>query len=1033
MKSEKDYQLSGQNLSTTVASVSTREIQEIDSKTNDYYMKVAIPDEYRIDAKPFIERPFYAGEVTFPSTAARYSLLTTPIQFLPGDVVRSNTSLTNMFKMGAYGRPDLVLSISLAGTITHAGCVLVGVLPPLPDYPTTPSKRLINTILTGPHAFLHANEATSVAITVPWYCNTDMATLDMEQTTGYRTSLDIIRKNGNYATLVFFVLNPLQPSTGSSTELKIVIEACFRNFDMVVPTPRFVTWQPQSGERQLTSMVNPVYEDITRLREIMDELETFTTCTRQWTPRKVAALVVASSTLLISATRLIAMCATGDLDIESLETATEAAATVAESFVPQSGIGGMISGLFDSAANGLKKVASDAIDAGRGAVRSYTGLHNANIPVPATRTVVTAGNLINTTDSQQFFEKLDPYTKFDRMVKEPIFGTSIDEMAISHIVSKRQMIGSIKVAAATKVGTLLWARPISPFQGGLETTSGDSTITCTNNIELMHTLHRAWRGDLKITIQSVMNNKQQCKLKLLKMYNPSFQALSKYPGYQSISNAPSHLMEFTQGGQEQEIALPFLCRNDLCPCAENTDVEAMFHGMYYIYLAQPLANSDGSPTEIWFNVYMSGEPNLTFYGYTTSNTIHDDYLLYKTKNANLESKPRAYISNMRLVPEKDRPYPGDIPLTFGAALLAYKDKEFDRSEYPHAYEYTSDATKLITLCNENKRKILRLNIKPYTSHYWKNKDNFVLDDSGRVKQYKQFVHEVWTPQSGTVEVMNEPQKQQNESMRDDKDANLGHMTRLMPTLDVRPLIRRMYKTTTSVMSLEEFANVNIALPLNSFLGENSAEWQYTPIETISRMYYGKTTGFKIRLAFELHRNIDEYIKDITALSARVYYVPQNIGIIDANSTASSAMLNIGAFGPPNQPNGEVPFPVQVVRQNIMSNACVLEFVIPDTCLYKFLGGPDKFNNFDSNSTLPVLSVADFGTIVLQLTNSERKPMVLQYELFMGLTDESRLGFHAMAPPFKIYKNSAFYLGSDSVVSDPIPEKLNPFVYFGGLP
>jgi len=226
--SNTDFDINSQNMTTTVASVTTREIQEIDSPFNDKFMKVDIPDAYRVDAKSFIERPFYVDEVIYPSTAARYTLLTSTVKFLPGDIARSNASVLNMFKMAAYGRPDLIINVSMAGTITHAGCVLVGVLPPFPDYPTlvgTNNKRLINTILSGPHAFLHANEATSVAIPVPWYCNTDLATTDMEQTVGYDTTLDITVTNGNYATLVYMVLNPLQPSTGSTTSLRIIVEA----------------------------------------------------------------------------------------------------------------------------------------------------------------------------------------------------------------------------------------------------------------------------------------------------------------------------------------------------------------------------------------------------------------------------------------------------------------------------------------------------------------------------------------------------------------------------------------------------------------------------------------------------------------------------------------------------------------------------------------------------------------------------------------------------------------------------------------
>lgn len=513
-----------------MASVSTREIQNVDAIANDLYTRISIPDAYRIDAKPFIERPFFAGTVAFPASAARYSILNSPIKSLPGDVIRSNVALLNAMKIATLYRSDLVLNISMAGTITHAGCVLVAALPPLLVHPATSinNEELINSLLTSPHAFLHANEATSINLTIPWYCNTDLASLTMDAT---ETTLDFNGTKGNYATLVFLVLNPLAPSTGSSTSLSIVIEACFKNLDILVPSPRFATWTAQTKDSSAKTGLKP----------------------------------------LITMTK-----------------------------------------------NGLKAITGDFIDYGIGALASLVGLHNPNHAVIDERHIMTQRNFQNLVDGEQFFEKLDPNANYNRTMQEPTFGSTVDEMSISHIVSKRQMLGSFEVSVNDASGKLYWARPISPYQGGLYPYTGTSPFNVfSNNLELMHTLHRAWRGDLKITIQAVMNNKQQCKLKLIKLYNPPKNALTGSPTYQSIANAPSHLMEFTQGGQEHEIVMPFLSRNELMPCSEDQLLEAFLHGIYYIYLAQPLANSDGSPTTITFNVFMTGEPNLTFYGYST--------------------------------------------------------------------------------------------------------------------------------------------------------------------------------------------------------------------------------------------------------------------------------------------------------------------------------------------------------------------------------------------------------------------------------
>jgi len=534
---ENDFLTTTESLSTTVASVSTRQIQDVDSIANKMYTTIQIPEAYRIDAKPYIERPFYVGTVKFPTSATRYSWLNSPIKSLPGDVIRSNLALLNAMKIGSLYRADMVLNISMAGTITHAGCVLVAALPPLNAYPNAVpgDVRTINTFLSSPHAFLYANEATSINLTIPWYCNTDLATLNMDLTN--ETTMDLNQITGNYGTLAFMVLNPLAASTGSSIELTIVIEACFKNLDILVPTPRFATWTPQSGG---------------------------------------------------------------------------------------------ISGLVDTTKKGIKHVAGDFIDKGINSLFGLVGLHNPNTANIKERDIITTRNFPNIVDAEQQFEKLDPHSNFNRIIGSPIYGSDVDEMSISHIVSKRQMLGSFIVNKQDSVGKLYWIRPISPFQGGIN--NQEIEVECANNIELMHSLHRAWRGDLKIIITSVMNNKQQCKLKLLKLYNPPKNALSSIPGYQSIANAPSHLMEFTQGGQEHQIVLPYLARNQLMPCSENLNFEAFAHGLYYIYLAQPLANSDGSPDSIEFNVFMEGMPNLTFYGYTTRNIITEPFPFPQNSN-----------------------------------------------------------------------------------------------------------------------------------------------------------------------------------------------------------------------------------------------------------------------------------------------------------------------------------------------------------------------------------------------------------------
>jgi hypothetical protein len=275
-------------------------------------------------------------------------------------------------------------------------------------------------------------------------------------------------------------------------------------------------------------------------------------------------------------------------------------------------------GFLDGASKYAKTLVGDGIDGIRAAIRGYTGLHNPNVPMIKQADLMLRRNRLNNVDVAQFLENLDPYANDVRIVQEPIFHSMEDEMATNFIQKKRQFIGTFRVSQDDPVGLRLFNRPISPFQGGFQGSGqGPSSLSGANNIELLHKLSRAWRGDIKITIQSVMNNKQQVKLRLIQMYNPSSSIAYSYPVYRSILQAPSHLVEYTAGGQEQEIILPFLARNEMINCNRDSSTEALLHGEYYIYLAQPLANSAGSPKDIFFNVYITLEDNFNFYGYST--------------------------------------------------------------------------------------------------------------------------------------------------------------------------------------------------------------------------------------------------------------------------------------------------------------------------------------------------------------------------------------------------------------------------------
>lgn len=831
---------------TAVSSVATREIQPPSTITDYLLTDTLIPNQFVVDAKPFIERPFYLTTVDWDVSTASGSLLFCEYPQMPGDALRSNPSLLSATKIASLYRCDLELIVSVAGTITHAGCVLVGVIPPLFGNLDIAASQidLVNTLLTGPHVRLFANEATSAVIKVPWYCNTEMATLDLEpKSPSYIPSADITPINGNYATLVFLVLNKLSPSSGSSQSLKITVEAVFKSLDMRVPTPRYVKWVTNSNIIRFES--------------------------------------------------------------QSL------------SFLSTMG-----TALADNLTTKAKTISADFIDKARNYLRLKTGLHNPNSALIAQRVITTERNFLNTVDTQTYFETLDSHLGVNRIVDCPVFNTSCDEMLIEHIVTKKQYLGTVRVNQNDNVGTLLWARPISPNQFTFDSSTGLGRFT--NNIRLIHSLTRAWRGDLKITIEAVMNNKQQVKLRLMQLYNPSIDCISAFPDYKSILNAPSHLMEFSAGGQTHDVILPYLCRNEMTQCSTDGFAEALFHGMYYIYVAQPLANSGDSPVDVHFNIYMSGTPSLEFFGYATT----------------------------------------PMNTTFPAAVVAP--------------------------VNLTARKF----------------------------------------ETQSMNVMNEPQKQ------DDKvgESQPGlFVNRLQRVDSVRDLIRRVYNVTKFSKILNPGYNYFV-FDIDEIYGEAPQSVQPTwesPMRALARMYYGKFPSTKFQVRVVSFKN-DDTARTDTVVSS-VYYLPQQQYVyapeglvygLRTTETIASIVLS----------DQNIDFPVPYQNLPITWNQTLFahEFSVPNTSIFKFVGGPKKNNGVSYFDPDYKFATQDCGQLVFVMYNPYSSEFPVEILLNAGASDECRFGFHSVAPDVRLPNDNStmitYGLGSagnkNSLPSVTIPGYIN---------
>lgn len=287
---------------------------------------------------------------------------------------------------------------------------------------------------------------------------------------------------------------------------------------------------------------------------------------------------------------------------------------VTPSFVAQST---MVSSLLDSAVDYSKKITGDYIDKLRSTVKSFTGLHNPNVPILQERMLATPRNFTNNVDIPTYFEKMDPYADHNRFMVENTFYTDVDEMQVSNIIRKPQFIGYCEVSTASSAGALLWSRPITPY---MDPYYNDKLYTGVP-LQTFHHLTKFWKGTIKLHIQSVMTNFHNVKLLIARNYSNNANALLKVPDYNDVVALQSTTIEFSGGSQTQTVELEYCSELEQLPNVLDPATNALSHGVYYIYLAQPLVASGNVSGTVAFNIYISAGDDFEFYGYSTNNYI----------------------------------------------------------------------------------------------------------------------------------------------------------------------------------------------------------------------------------------------------------------------------------------------------------------------------------------------------------------------------------------------------------------------------
>jgi hypothetical protein len=524
----------------------SKAVNQPDLIYNKWQDVTSVPQNLKMDFSRIIEKPFFVKNLEWSSTQQQGAIVGKIS--IPTDLLVNNL-IKKPFESSCLYRFKICLYIQVSGTPLHQGVLISSSLPDV----GAPSK--LNQLLIAPHAFLNANESNPVCVEVPFYSSTVLRPTNQ---------LATLPDTYDYASNYIMVVNPLLPSLNGTTTLTVSVQAVIKQAEFYVPRVFPNTYVDTfTGQSLMQDLLKECIGLGDRTSSDDDEY---------------------------------------DLRFERNN-----------SFSAQSAINTLYNiptKIFDGLAQGAKSVMGDVVDAGRGAIRAYTGFHNPNSTAINDRMIPTNRNFGNNVDQPTLYEKLDQHAHFDRITYDYLFDTDQDEMDMKFILSKPVYISTFSVANADATGTRLFTHPITPY---VEAFNADFTFY--SPMRLFYESSLYWRGTIKMHIQSSMNNFQYCKLLVARNYSYPRDSSGQFLPMSETQNLMTDTLEFSAGGQIQTVELPYCSMLEQTRCFKDIEMNARAHGLVSIYLLQPLVSSGNSPSVIRFNVYFSAGDDFQFYGY----------------------------------------------------------------------------------------------------------------------------------------------------------------------------------------------------------------------------------------------------------------------------------------------------------------------------------------------------------------------------------------------------------------------------------
>jgi hypothetical protein len=920
-----------------------------------------------------LDKPFLV--TTIPWSTSNISF--TELWRLPfPSSIMSNPLAKVPFNASTFFQAKMCCMLQVSGTPMHQGLILVAAVPH-----TSPRVTNCNQILSAPHVFLNATESTSVCLECPMYTPSTLYRTQDPTAADNNSIMHASRFGSDVFDLVFYVMDSLSVSSGSSTSISISVHCIFKEAQFYVPKVGLLDWQPQCGVEKL------------------------------WAFKSKA--------------KVSTQCACGEKRLSEDKQALsdkQDSEFVAEGFLTTN-LWKLPTKILDDFTSGLKAVTGDIIDYGRGVVKTLTGFHNPNDPVIEQRVLSTFRNFPNNVDQPVHLEVMDNHAQFSRIYDDYYFRTEQDEMDLKFLTSKPVYVGKFAVSSTDVAGKNLFAYPMTPMvEASVSIAQGETSGNTTfySPLRTIYEASRFWRGDLKMHIQAVCTNFHFCKIIVLKNYamtsGPISATHAVVPAFNNIHNINTDTLEFSAGGQIQTIDLKYNSNLRQLECTKDYTLNAISHGIAYGYLVQPLTYNANVPTSIEFNVYISGGDNLQFSGYAVDSVdvIGGDAPIYPGIPNFFQNEPGIYEVN------EDGSNTGKIIKSEDIKKVSLKVRKSEFfAEKPTEYVVQEgDEWEDVAFITGNSLETLRnLNAETHNpnSKYYSMMKGPLLTKGEKLRFQKlwkrrsedipldSFVPETLEKVEGTNALVS-PNVQDavlNQPTPCDEDIKMA----FRPNTSVRDYLRFMYPQATVKEEPTKIKNV-VAFDLYRLINSyTNADY----FQAIHSLYMGISGGFKLKFKISGVANASAVFQppsscavngNDTLIRTMSPFLPTNTSSLNDFLSGTTYNPDEKSFTAPQIEMQDYTRPHNNAGTTVSSrpgSSFVLEMAIPNMNPYNFTGNPLKWFNLYNNSVVDPEN--DFGVIYINYDASYDGNSYSPVEIipFIGINDETRLGFQVYAP------------------------------------